>query len=498
MGRAWCARASLAAAAGLTPAALCAASDYDAALRLTELATHIVHVPNLLLQAGPSADTPAQEAAALAACLHRRGVEGEVCEGPAPGLWRIRRALSETACVSIIMPTCGARGLVRRAITSIRDTLASAPAAPAVEIVVIDDVPAKDRRLRTWLRKHADVVVPAPGPFNWSRYNNQGAAASRGEVLLFLNDDIEMTEPGWLAPMLEQVQRQESGVVGARLLYPDGRVQHAGLYLAEGHGRHAFRCAEGADLGPFGIAGVVREVTAVTGACMMVRRAVFTALGGFDEAHGVVNNDVDFCLRARRAGLGVLYTPHATLLHHELASRAELADSCDEQRFKAAFGLDFARGDPFRNPALLAHGDHFTADPEPAVLIIAGRRGPAPETVKRILAIKLDHIGDFLTSVPALRFLKKRFPQAHITLLAAAPTAALAGLEPVVDAVEPFAFFHERSEEGELALSKADLAGLHARLAPRAFDPGGGSAHAPRYARGAATHRCRLPRRLRS
>ena len=172
-----------------------------------------------------------------------------------------------------------------------------------------------------------------PGAFNWSRFNNAGAAAAHGDYLLFLNDDIDMSQPDWLEVLLEQARRPDVGVVGARLLYPAGTVQHAGQYLADGHARHAFRFADAGTPGPFGLATVTREVIAVTGACQLMRRGVFTQLGGYEEAHSIVNNDLDFCLRSWRAGLAVIYTPHASLIHHELASRAALDDIYDAARF---------------------------------------------------------------------------------------------------------------------------------------------------------------------
>jgi ADP-heptose:LPS heptosyltransferase/GT2 family glycosyltransferase len=459
LGRAWCVRSAL-----LDMDAI-SAGDYDLVLRLTEAAGKIAHTPRVILARGPAGDTPEEEAAALGAAVARRGLSAHIMPGPGAKLWRVQREMPTLPRVSIIMPTCGARGLVRRAIASIRETAGS-----DIELVVIDDLPATDKRTRTWLGKHADIIIKAEGAFNWSRFNNLGARAAGGDVLLFLNDDIEMTGPFWLEPMLEQALRPEAGIVGARLLYPDGRVQHAGLYLAEGHGRHAFRFAQAGDLGPFGIGGVAREVTAVTGACLMVRRDIFERLGGFDEAHSVINNDVDFCLRAREAGHAVIYTPHAVMIHHELASRAAIEDSYDTGRFADSFRAQFAGGDPFRNQHLGPHADHYTPEEEPAALVHIGKAGPKRESVRTILAIKLDHIGDFVTALPALRLLKTRFPSARLTLLAPEASLALARREPAIDECLPFGFFHARSTLGPRDVTDSELAELQALLAPRGFD----------------------------
>ena len=272
VGRAWCASDSVLNDAGLTPAQLAETSDYDAALRLCETAEYVTHAGHILLDAGPAGDTAGAEKAALSAALARRRMKGRVLSGRAPGTWRVARALSPRGRVSIVIPTCGTRELIRTAISTIRATTAPRlTGGRHVEIVVVDNVPATERALKLWLSQEADVIVDAPGAFNWSRFNNMGAAASSGDTLLFLNDDIEAPEPGWLEALLEHAQQPDVGVVGARLLYPDGKVQHAGQYLADFHARHAFRFAEGDSPGPFGLAAVSREMMSVTGACLMTR-----------------------------------------------------------------------------------------------------------------------------------------------------------------------------------------------------------------------------------
>ena len=472
VGRAWCATHALAERAGLAGDA----SDYDAVLRLTEAACLIGHVPRVLFDSGAAPDSQDAEAAALAACLARRGIAGQAEAGAVAGTWRVRRSLAKpkrgrgakaAGRVSIIMPTCGARGLVQTAIGTIRAT--TSPAQP-VELIVLDNTPASEAPLRAWIREHADTVIDMPAAFNWSHFNNAGARAATGDYLVFLNDDIEITQPDWLAALLEHAQRPEVGVVGARLLYPDGKVQHAGQYLADTHARHAFRFADRAMPGPFGLATVAREVISVTGACQMMRAEVFHRLGGFEEAHSVVNNDVDFCLRIWQAGLSVVFTPHATLTHHELASRAALADDYDEARFIGAWSRRFVEGDPFRNPHLAPDSDDYAPDPEPAMALHVGRRGPAIADVKRILAIKLDHIGDFLTALPAIRQLALRFPAAKIDLLAPAATAELARHEPAIAETIVFDFFHAQSGRGQKGLGDAEFQALRARLAPAAYD----------------------------
>jgi ADP-heptose:LPS heptosyltransferase/GT2 family glycosyltransferase len=465
IGRPWVATAEVIQRARLKPEHLGKLGAYDAVLRLTEAAHRIRHLNKLLASTVP-ATSLATAKAALREAMARRGGKASVVGGPVAGVWRLKRALAARGLVSVIMPTAGSRGLVKKAIASLRATTPPG----ALEIVVLDNVPATDKRMKSWLRRNADRVVEIPDAFNWSRFNNIGAAASRGKYLLFLNDDIEALQPGWLEALLELAQVPATGVVGARLLYPDGKVQHAGQYLAMTHARHAFRFCNKEDDGPFGLARAVREMAAVTGACQMIRREVFDKLGGFDEGHDIINNDLDFCLRARQRGLSVLLTPHAELMHHELASRAAIEDNFDAARFYGAWRTDFLRGDPYHSRCLMAEADHTAPEPEPILPVHAGPVGPNASEVRRILAVKLDHIGDYLTSRPALRDLKRAFPKASLTLLAPPATAALARHEKSVDRVIEFTFFHARSGDGQRGVTAAEFAALRARLAPERFD----------------------------
>jgi lipopolysaccharide heptosyltransferase II len=313
--------------------------------------------------------------------------------------------------------------------------------------------------------------VDIPDAFNWSRFNNRAAEAADGDFLLFLNDDIEIVQPDWLDSMMEHAVRPEVGMVGPQLLYPDRQVQHAGMFLAtNGIGRHAFRFNAADEPGYFGLALTQRNVIAVTGACMLVRREVFERLGRFDEAHEIINNDVDFCLRAHRAGLRAVFTPYASLIHHELASRARLKDVFDLSHFNAQWKTLYAAGDPYFNPRLSKHADDYRPDDEPVQAVFPGHPLFDASEIRRILVVKLDHIGDFVTALPAMRKLKQAFPQASITVLAGRGSRPFIALEPSIDAFLEFDFFHARSQLGERALTAADFEALRDRLAPYRFD----------------------------
>ncbi len=197
-------------------------------------------------------------------------------------------------------------------------------------MVMVVDNGSRDRTLWSiWnmLRKDACVrVVERDVPFNFSALNNYAVDLAESDYVLLLNDDTEVISRDWIQAMLEHAQRPEVGVVGARLLYPDRRVQHAGVFIRS-HGRpdHAFKRMWDDDGGYFGQSLLIRDCSAVTAACLLVSRGLFKELGGFDEARfGVAYNDVDLLLRVRATRRHILvYTPYAKLIHHESVSRGQ-------------------------------------------------------------------------------------------------------------------------------------------------------------------------------
>jgi ADP-heptose:LPS heptosyltransferase/GT2 family glycosyltransferase len=473
IGRAWAASTALLRTVSLTQGDLVRAGEYDMILRLTERAGQVLHVAKVLCGRARRTESRMVERAALQQAMRRRKIRGSLAPGPIASTWRVQREIAGPVAgqmVSIIIPTVASRGFIRTAIESIR----AHTAWPAYEIVVLDNIPANGSagqlEWKAWIAGAADVVVEITDAFNWSRFNNVGALAAGGSYLLFLNDDIEVTDKNWLHGLMEQAQRPEIGVVGPQLLYPDGRVQHAGMFLARQAGRHAFRFYPADEPGPFGLALTQRDVISVTGACMMIRREVFDRLGGFDEAHAVVNNDLDFSLRARAAGFAVIYTPSVSLIHHEMVSRADLADTHDSGAFLAAWGDLFLKGDPFFSRWFSPDFDDYLPDSEPVKVFTTGHPLMARERIRRILAVKVDHIGDFIIAFPAFQRLKEIFPDAELSVLAAKASVSLAALEPAIDRVIEFNFYHARSEKGRRTTSKKELAELRARLLPERFD----------------------------
>ncbi len=331
--------------------------DYDLMLRASELSERIYHVPKVLYRwrktaasaagssfAKPYAFTAAKRA--LAEHLARRGVAGQVLDGKVPGTYRMKYDVAPER-VSIIIPTRDQSRVLRNCVASIEEKTDY----PDYEILIVDNN-SSDPQARMYLDSLTHKVIPFPEPFNFSRINNCAARSATGRFLLFLNNDTEIVTPEWITAMMEFAQQPEIGVVGAKLLYPNGTIQHAGVTVGlggvAGHPLVGFS-AESPHY--FGITGVVRNCSAVTAACMLVRRDVFERVGGFDENMPVGFNDVDFCMRVLRAGYRIVWTPFAVLYHHESASRGRSVDPKDVEFMRNRWG-EALLNDPYYNPNL--------------------------------------------------------------------------------------------------------------------------------------------------
>lgn len=269
--------------------------------------------------------------------------------------------------VSVIIPTRDQAALLRSCLDGVRAT-----SYPQLEVVVVDNGSEDEDALDLLRQLEADgaKVLRRPGPFNFSALNNEAVKHSRGELLCFLNNDVEVLAPDWLETLAVQAMREDVGAVGARLLYPDGTIQHAGVTIGMGGAAgHAHRCQE-ADLpGYFNRSRLPQQVSAVTAACLVVGRAKFLAVGGFDEeAFPVAFNDVDLCLRLDRKGWKSLYEPRATLIHHESKSRGKDTDPVGKARFRNEMAAlqqrwqtDTLR-DPYHHPSLSRHSTSFVVE----------------------------------------------------------------------------------------------------------------------------------------
>ena len=320
-------RRELVVAAGSFRSGFGTAQHYDLALRATELSEHIEHRPRIFyheLAEGARTMDPRDVERAITSALERRGEEGQI-EHPYPGVDSniIRYSIAKRERVEIILPTRDLPDFLNRCLTSIfgRSTYHD------FRVNVVDNgsvEPATARVLSDWQTRDPQRfrVIKLDQPFNFSRLVNAGVRSCDGPYLLLLNNDTEVITDDWIEAMLEQTQRPPIGVVGARLVYDDGALQHAGVIIGLGDlAGHIYRGAVRDEQGPGNEILTVRNYSAVTAACMMVRRNVFDEVGGFDERLAVEFNDTDFCLRVLHRGYRNVYVPHATLVHHESKSR---------------------------------------------------------------------------------------------------------------------------------------------------------------------------------
>lgn len=258
--------------------------------------------------------------------------------------------------VSIVVPTKDAAGLVDNCVSS----LLAKTDYPDFEIVLVDHESVEPGSRLCFERLAGDPrvrVAAFHGPFNWAAINNAAVRECRGEVLCFLNNDVQVADGDWLQDMVSRLSRPGVGAVGAKLLYPNGTVQHAGVVVGVGGvAEHAFVGLATGLPGYLGQAALPRTVSAVTGACLATTRTVFHAVGGFEMANlPVAYADVDYCLKLRQAGLQVVWSPHALLYHLETQTRG--ADDTPEKAARLAREADWLRGrwkrqldDPFYNP----------------------------------------------------------------------------------------------------------------------------------------------------
>lgn len=358
--------------------------DHDMILRLTAKAKHIVHIPRILyywrshkgsVASSIDAKTYAINAAkgAVADRLTRLGYRNFEIESTRAfaTIFRIKYELTSRPLVSIIIPNKDHVDDLSRCVESIINL----STYDNYEIVIAENN-SETAEIRTYyeeISRHPRVqVVEYKGDFNYSKINNFGVQYAKGEYLLLLNNDTEVITPDWMEELLMYAMRKDVGVVGAKLYYPDKTIQHAGIVIGLGAHRTAghthYRIPE-ANVGYMGRLCYAQDVTAVTGACMMVSKALYEELGGLDESFTVALNDVDFCLRVRGKGLLNIFTPFAELYHYESKSRG--SDKKDERalryqqesdRFRVKWADALAKGDPYYNPNFSLDHSDFTVN----------------------------------------------------------------------------------------------------------------------------------------
>jgi O-antigen biosynthesis protein len=323
--------------------------DHDLLLRVTERARHVGHVADVLYSwrmvpgsAALSSDYKplAREAGrrAVQDALTRRRESGAAEFGKYPGFYDVKYTIDGAPSVAIIIPTRDHLELLRAVISSVEGKTTY----PNYKIIIVNNQ-SRQRATLDYFQTTPHQVIDVDQPFNFSAIINVAAAATEADHLLLVNNDVTVNSPGWIEAMLAHSQKPDVGAVGARLVYSDGHVQHEGIAIGRLH------VAANMETKYPG----VREVSAVTGACLMTRRSVFTQLDGFDEQLAEAFNDVDYCLRARSAGYRVIITPLAELTHREGGSRGRRTPELDRAYFVKRWGDVDEIEDPYLNRNVL-------------------------------------------------------------------------------------------------------------------------------------------------
>lgn len=333
--------------------------EHDLLLRLSEHSSRISHLPAVLCHrvaqthTGPEPRSMGPSSLnAPKVALERRGEDALVEPGPIPRSWYIRRRLDPDTSIDIVVAFRDGAQFLRNCV----DSVVSTSDQLDVRLVLVDNATTDPETLSLMERleeNYGVTLVHDPRPFNWAELNNNAVKYCSGEVVVFLNNDIETRTPGWLQALVSQALRREVGASGARLLYPNGLLQHAGVVIGMGGAAGHVLCGLPATSpGYLGMAVLTRDTTAVTGACLATRRSVFEELGGFDDTLGLDLNDIDYCLRAREAGYRIVYEPLAELVHHESPSRGTSGSVEDIGKFIDRWEHLLLAGDPHLNSNL--------------------------------------------------------------------------------------------------------------------------------------------------
>jgi len=343
------------------------AQDYDLFLRVLEKIDerNIAHIPRILyhwrmsstsvalsFDTKPYADDAGKKA--LRDAMRRRGIEIEDVQNAfSIGSYRIKYKILNMPEVTIIIPTKDNVKLLRNCI----DSILNKTIYQNYKILIVDNQSKEDQTFEYYntINNYKIKIIYYDNEFNYSLINNYAISQTDSEYILFLNNDIEVISGEWLNAMIEHIQREGVGAVGAKLLFSDNKIQHCGVVFYEGNPYHIYYKNPNQD-GYFGIVGIVRNYSAVTAACMLTKKSLFLEVGGFDPIFAVAFNDVDYCLKLKSKGYNIVYTPFASLYHHESQTRG--AEDIKQLRFRNELnelrkrwpGIPF--GDPSLNPNL--------------------------------------------------------------------------------------------------------------------------------------------------
>lgn len=353
--------------------------DYDLILRLTEKAKNVFHIRKILYYWRAHKNSVAQDVGAkpytvtaakkaLAAHLERCGLKGEVLDSSVPTTYHIKYEIDGNPLISVIIPNKDHTDDLDICLKSLYEK----SSYKNFEVIIVENNSTEKETFEYYeaiARKHGNIkIVKWEGNFNYSAINNFGVNYAKGEFILLLNNDVEIINGSCLEEMLMFAQRKDVGAVGAKLYYSDDTVQHAGVILGlGGTAGHAHKHFGRSHPGYMARASIAQNLSACTAACLMMRRDVFDEVGGLDESFEVAFNDVDLCMKIRKKGYLVVFTPYAELYHYESKSRGN--DSTPEKlerfrgeidRFKEKWKKQLDDGDPYYNPNLTLTRDDFS------------------------------------------------------------------------------------------------------------------------------------------
>lgn len=353
--------------------------DYDLILRLTEKAKKVFHIRKILYYWRAHKNSVAQDVGAkpytvtaakkaLAAHLERCGLKGEVLDSSVPTTYHIKYEIDGNPLISVIIPNKDHTDDLDICLKSLYEK----SSYKSFEVIIVENNSTEKETLEYYEKikqRYENLkVVIWTGIFNYSAINNFGVSYAKGEYILLLNNDVEIINGSCLEEMLMFAQRKDVGAVGAKLYYSDDTVQHAGVILGlGGTAGHAHKHFGRSHPGYMARASIAQNLTACTAACLMMRRDVFDEVGGLDESFEVAFNDVDLCMKIRKKGYLVVFTPYAELYHYESKSRGN--DSTPEKlerfrgeidRFKEKWQKQLDDGDPYYNPNLTLTRDDFS------------------------------------------------------------------------------------------------------------------------------------------
>ncbi len=299
--------------------------------------------------------------------IKRTGLNAEVQKGLLPETYRVKFNLKKHHLISIIIPNKDHIEDLRTCINSIKKS-----DYKNFEIIIVENGSSEENIFNYYeeLKKteYIKIIEWNKGIFNYSAINNFAVPYARGDVILFLNNDTEVINTGWLTSMVEHAVRKEVGAVGAKLYFPDNSVQHGSVIIGiNGVAGHAHRNFPHDSPGYFGRLKIIQNVSAVTAACLMIRKEVFNEVNGFDEDYAVSFNDIDFCMKIRKKGYLIVWTPYAELYHHELKTRGT-EDTCEKKErekreielFRRKWKDILEEGDPYYNPNLRLDKEDFS------------------------------------------------------------------------------------------------------------------------------------------